>query len=173
MKYLVGAGVVVMIAVGYFVLSSGSPPAPKRDAEVLAADVAATAPVPAAPVATENVDLQGTPPVFLDQGELLENMAAETRERLPSTVIDTLAMTDARFLPRMRIMEYTYVTTAPLTRSLARDMRALIGASAEALCLEERDMFGMGATLRISFQDRDSTLFQRAYLLPEDCQQFY
>ena len=82
-------------------------------------------------------------------------------------------MTDALFLPQMRIMEYTYVLTALDVRASARDMRALIDAGAERLCLEGRDMFKMGVTLRNSFRDREGILFQRIYLLPEDCQQFY
>ena len=186
MKYLMGIAALVVIAGGYFLVSSDGPSAPGRDGGVSATKASAPAPVPPAPAAP--VPASGTPAPRVpaaaeavastettppDQDLLLEDMAADTRENLPSTVMDTLAMTDAQFLPRMRIMEYTYVTTAPLARSLARDMRDLIGASAEALCLEERALFKMGATLRISFQDRDSTLFQRVYLLPEDCQQFY
>ena len=82
-------------------------------------------------------------------------------------------MTDALFLPRMRIMEYTYVTTALDARASAQTMRALIASGAERLCLEGRDMFEMGVTLRNSFKDQDGVLFQRVYLLPEECQQFY
>ncbi len=100
-------------------------------------------------------------------------MAADARENLPSVVTETLTLTDALFLPQMRIMEYSYVTTAADASTSARDMRTLIEARAETICIEGRDMFAMGVTLRNSFEDRDGNLFQRVYLLPEDCQRFY
>ena len=100
-------------------------------------------------------------------------MAADVRESLPSAVTDTLTLTDVLFLPRMRIMEYSYVTTADDSRATAREMRTLIEARTETICLEGEEMFGMGVTLRSSFEDRDGTLFERVYLLPEDCQRYY
>jgi hypothetical protein len=172
MKYLVGAVAIVVIAVGYLLLFSGGPPAPVPDSAVTA-PAAAPAAEPAAPVAPEATALPQAAPVPQDEDAFLEDMAADTRESLPSRVTDTLTMTDALFLPRMRIMEYTYVTTAADARTSARDMRSLIEAGAERLCLEGRQMFGMGVTLRNSFEDRNGTLFQRVYLLPEDCQKFY
>jgi len=173
MKYLLGMGAIVLIALGYFVFFSGGPPALETDVALTAPDVAGPAAEPAAPVAPEAIVLQEAAPVSQDEEAFLEDMAADTREDLPSPVTDTLTMTDALFLPRMRIMEYTYVMTAADARTSARDMRSLIEAGAERLCLEGRQMFGMGVTLRNSFEDRNGTLFQRVYLLPEDCQKFY
>jgi hypothetical protein len=173
MKYFVGVGAIVVIAVSYLFLFSGGPPATMPDSAVSAPDVASPAAERSATVAPEAIVLQEAAPVPRDEDAFLEEMAADTRESLPSPVTDTLTMTDALFLPRMRIMEYTYVTTAADARTSARDMRSLIEASAERLCLEGRQMFGRGVTLRNSFEDRNGTLFQRVYLLPEDCQKFY
>lgn len=177
MKYLIGVGVLVVVAVGAFVLFSGSPPSP-APAEVVAAPSAPAAeptPVvaPAPVTAPRTAALPTAPPLPTDQDEWLLAQAANTRESLPSSVTDRLTMTDALFLPRMRIMEYTYVTTAEDARATARTMRALIDSGAEQLCLEGREMFELGVTLRNSFEDRDGVLFQRVYLLPEDCRQFY
>lgn len=177
MKYLIGVGALVVLVVGAALLFSGSAPAP-------APAVVATAPTAPAPepepvtapevaTAPETVALPPTRPVASDQDEWLQALAADTRESLPSSVTESLTMTDALFLPRMRIMEYTYETTASDARASARNMRALIDAGAERLCIEGRDMFEMGVTLRNSFKDRDGVLFQRVYLLPEDCRQFY
>jgi len=161
-----------VVVAGYFLLApAGSPPAP-APAPVAVAPTPEPAPV-VAPVAPVSIVPQDVAPVSPDEVALLETMAAEVREGLPTAVTGTLTMTDALFLPRMRIMEYSYVTTAAEARASARDMRALIEASAERICLEGRQMFAMGVTLRNSFEDRDGTLFQRVYLLPEDCQQFY
>ena len=159
MKYVVGLGALGAVAVGYFLLfPAADPPAPTPP----------TAPV--APVATESQDVAPASP---DEEAMLADLAADLREGLPSAVTDTLTLTDALFLPQMRIMEYNYVTTAADTRAAARDMQALIEARAETICLEGREMFGMGVTLRNSFEDREGNLFQRVYLLPEDCQRFY
>lgn len=174
MKYLVGVGgLVVVVALVFFLFLDAGPPTTEPDIVAAAPDVTPPAPVPAAPAAPEYVALQDAERAPPDQDKMLENMAADTREGLPSSVTETLTMTDAAFLPLMRIMEYTYVTTATDARASARDMRALIEAGAEKLCLEGRKMFEMGVTLRNSFEDRDGTVFQRVYLLPEDCQQFY
>jgi len=178
MKYLFGLGALVVVVGGYLLLApAANPPAPPPAPVAAPAPIAApAAPAPAtdpAPVAPVAIVPQEAAPVAPDDETLLEGLAADTRESLPSTVTETLTMTDALFLPRMRIMEYSYVTTAADARASARDMRALIEASAERICLEGRQMFGMGVTLRNSFEDREGNLFQRVYLLPEDCQRFY
>lgn len=170
MKYLIGLGALVVMAIGYFLLVSGDRPALAPDAATPAPELESVAAAPVAPVA---IALQEVAPVSPDENALLEDMAANARESLPSSLTDTLTLTDMLFLPRMRIMEYTYVTTAADARASARDMRTLIEASSERICLEGRQMFGMGVTLRNSFEDREGILFQRVYLLPEDCQQFY
>jgi hypothetical protein len=69
----------------------------------------------------------------------------------------------------MRILELIYVSSDPDIRSVAADMRNLVTARAAAVCQEGRPMFEMGVTLRNSFVDRDGNLFQRLYMLPEDC----
>lgn len=173
-KYLIGLGILVVAVIGYFFLAPpANPPAPSPEVAEPAAPPAAEppaatpAPEPAAPADTAQTDV--TP----DAETLLENMAADTREGLPSAVTDTVTLNDALFLPRMRIMEYSYVTTAADARASALDMRNLIEASAETICIEGRQMFEMGVTLRNSFEDRAGNLFQRVYLLPEDCQRFY
>jgi len=168
MKYLIGVGALVVVVIGYFLLvPAGNPPAPPT-APVAVAPTPEPAPV-AAPVAPVAV----VAPVSPDEEALLEQMASDARASLPSAVTDTLTQTDALFLPRMRIMEYSYVTTAADARASAREMRAMIEARAERICLEGRQMFGMGVTLRNSFEDREGNLLQRVYLLPEDCQRFY
>lgn len=101
------------------------------------------------------------------------DMAADARENLPMAVTDTLTQTDALFLPRMRIMEYTYVMSTADARASAGELRAMIESRAETVCLEGQQMFAMGVTLRNSFEDREGNMFQRVYLLPEDCQRFY
>ena len=175
MKYVVGIGALVVVVIGYFLLAPATPPDPAPAPGVAASDVepAPAAVAPAVPLTPEVVLSQDVRPVSPDEEALLENMAADARESLPSAVTDTLIMTDALFLPRMRIMEYSYVTTAADARTSARDMRTLIEARAERLCLAGRQMFAMGVTLRNSFEDRDGNLFQRVYLLPEDCEPFY
>lgn len=172
MKYLVGFGALVVVVVGYFLLApSGNPPAPSP-APVAVAPTSEPAPL-TAPVAPEAIISQEVTPDAPDEEALLEEMAADARESLPSVVTDTLTQTDALFLPRMRIMEYSYVTSAADARASAREMRAMIESSAERICLEGRQMFAMGVTLRNSFEDREGNLLQRVYLLPEDCQRFY
>ncbi|TGD60691.1 hypothetical protein EYC08_20285 [Tabrizicola sp. WMC-M-20] len=181
MKYLLGVGVLVSVVVGYLLLTSGGPSEPMSEAAAPATAPVAPAPVPAsgpatlpaASVAPKPTVLQTAVPDSPDQNALLGAMAADARESLPLTLSDMLTLTDAVFLPRMRIMEYTYVTTATDARTSARAMRDLIETGAESFCIKERDMFGMGVTLRHSFADRNGTLFQRVYLLPEDCAQFY
>lgn len=184
MKYLFGLGALVVVVGGYFLLApAANPPAPPpapvaAPAPISAPDTPAPVADPAptadsAPVAPVAIVPQQEAPVTPDEETLLEDMAADTRESLPSAVTGTLTMTDALFLPRMRIMEYRYVTTAADARASTREMRALIEASAERICLEGREMFGLGVTLRNSFEDAEGNLFQRVYLLPEDCQRFY
>lgn len=165
MKYLIGVGALVVIVVGSVLLFSGPTPTPAAD------EPAAKAPEEATAQETVTSPAQG--PLPGAQDEWLLASAANTREGLPAFVTESLTMTDALFLPRMRIMEYTYVSTALDARASARQMRTLIDSGAERLCLEGRDMFEMGVTLRNSFKDREGVLFQRVYLLPEDCQQFY
>jgi len=171
-KYLIGIGVLFVI-VGYFLLA----PPGQQEAPVTVPVAISPAPEPspavtppAAPVAIVS---QKEEPVASNEEALLEEMAADARESLPSALTDTLTMTDAHFLPRMRIMEYDYVIIAADVRASARDMRTLIEARAETICLEGREMFGMGVTLRNSFEDSEGNLFQRVYLLPEDCEKFY
>ena len=180
MKYLIGVGVLVVFVVGAaFLFSRPTPaPAPGVVATVPAVPAAEPEPVtsPAVPTAPEMAAMPSAPTVSSVPSDLdkwLQALAANTRESLPVSVTESLTMTDALFLPRMRIMEYTYETTASDARASAQNMRAMIDAGAERLCLEGRDMFEMGVTLRNSFKDRDGVLFQRVYLLPEDCQQFY
>ena len=177
MKYLIGMSALVVIVIGSVFLFSGPTPVPAPTAVVTAPGVPAAEAAPATAsekaIAPETVAL---PAQGLDSGAQdgwMQSLAANTRESLPASVTESLTMTDALFLPRMRIMEYTYVLTALDVRASARDMRALIDSGAERLCLEGRDMFKMGVTLRNSFRDREGVLFQRVYLLPEDCQQFY
>lgn len=172
MKYLVGFGALVVVVVGYFLLApSGNPPA-TPPAPVAVAPTPEPAPV-AAPVTAPVAPVAIVAPVSPDEEALLEEMAADARESLPSAVTNTLTQTDALFLPRMRIMEYSYVTTAADARASAREMRAMIEARAETICREGRQMFAMGVTLRNSFEDPQGNLLQRVYLLPEDCQRFY
>lgn len=175
-KYLIGLVILVVAVLGYFFLAPpANPPAPSPEvAEPAAtpADPPAATPAPEPSPPAETAQLEVTP-AAPDEETLLENMAADTREGLPSAVTDTVTLNDALFLPRMRIMEYSYVTTAADARASALDMRNLIEASAETICIEGRRMFEMGVTLRNSFEDRAGNLFQRVYLLPEDCQRFY
>lgn len=132
MKYLIGVGALVLALGGYFVLvPEETPPeqasAPDaQQARAPEAVVPANEPVPAA-----------TPEASL------ETMAADVRESLPSSVTDTLTLTDVLFLPRMRIMEYNYVTIADDSRATAREMRTLIEARTETICLEGEEMFGI------------------------------
>ena len=142
-KYLIGLGALVIVAAGYFIL------------------------VPETTVSQDEV------PVSADEEVSLEDMAASARESIPTAVTDTLTLTDALFLPRLQIMEYTYVTTVADARSTARDMRTMIEGRADAICLEGRQMFEMGATQRYSFEDGQGNIFQRVYILPEDCQRLY
>lgn len=134
-------------------------------------------PAEPAPVVTPNapdrITAAESPAASLDEEAMLDEMAAATRERLPEAVTDTLTLTDAVFLPRMRIMEFRYVTAAADARAAAGDMRALIDARAETICVDGREMFEMGVTLRSSFEDRERNVFQRVYLLPDDCTRFY
>lgn len=171
MKYLVGLGVLIVVGIGYFLLApADNAPVPEREFAVPASK---PEPAPAAPVAPAEIVARKVPLVPSDEDKLLEDMAADTRESLPRAVTGTVTLTDALFLPRMRIMEYTYVTTAADARTSSTEMRTVIEASAKTICLEGRRMFQMGATLRNSFEDRDGNLFQRVYLLPEDCREFY
>lgn len=159
MKYLIGLGALVLVVGGYFLLvPTESPPPPEPQA---------------APVAPTPITPEETAPEPHDDEAVLEDMAADLRESLPSAETDTLTMTDVLFLPRMRIMERIYVSTDVDARASASDMQALIESRAETICVEGRQMFEMGVTLRNSFEDSNGTLFQRVYLLPEDCQRFY
>lgn len=173
-KYVVGFGAVIVVVVGYFLfVSADSSPiaAPERVTDAVPAEpspvVTPSAPDPVAVTVAES------PTVDIEEGVLLEEMAAATRETLPEAVTDTLTLTDAVFLPRMRIMEFRYVTAAADGRAAASDMRALIEARAETICVDGREMFEMGVTLRSSFEDRERNVFQRVYLMPDDCKRFY
>lgn len=181
MKYLLGLGALVVLVVGYAVLATPVPttaaiPAPVLD--VPAAELAPVSPPASAPVApvavapAENVPQQAATTAVATEDTVLQQMAANARERLPFAVTDTLTQTDALFFPRMRIMEYSYVTTAADARAAARDLRATIESRARTICTEGRDMFAMGVTLRNSFEDRAGNVLQRVYLLPEDCRRF-
>ncbi|MFU8863059.1 MAG: hypothetical protein ACNA7O_04035 [Rhodobacterales bacterium] len=172
-KYFIGLGILVVAVIGFFLLAPpNDPPAPMPDVAEPAAVPPAAAPAPETAAPADAVTAEVTP-ATPDEETLLETMAADTREGLPTAVTDTVTLNDALFLPRMRIMEYSYVTTAADARASARDMRNLIEASAETICTEGRQMFEMGVTLRNSFEDRAGNLFQRVYLLPEDCRRFY
>ena len=166
MKFLIGIGALGLVVIGYFVLAQTGPetsptPTPEESAVENLPVAPATAPEPIVPDETD--------PVVVDEEALLEEMAADVRESLPEMVSETLTLNDALFLPRMRIMEFSYVTRASDARAAANDMRTLIEARAETICREGRDMFEMGVTLRNSFEDQNGNLFQRVYLLPEDC----
>ncbi len=172
-KYLVGLGVLVVVGAGYILLiPAGDTPAPPA-LPVAEAPSQATEPAATTPMVPDAAVRQAIEPAPSDEEVLLAEMAADIREGLPMAVTDTLTLNDALFLPRMRIMEYSYVTTASDARATAGELRALINSSAATICLEGRQMFLMGATLRNSFKDRDGNLFQRVYVLPEDCRQFY
>ncbi|TGD66253.1 hypothetical protein EYC08_05055 [Tabrizicola sp. WMC-M-20] len=177
MKYLIGVGALVVIVVGAVLLFPRPAPTPAPEVIVTAPTVPADEPesatAPAVFTAPEMAAPPSARPVLADQDDWLRALAAKTRENLPTPVTDSLTMTDALFLSQMRIMEYTYETKASDARASARNMRALIEAGTERLCLGGRDMFEMGVALRNSFKDRDDVLFQRVYLLPEDCRQFY
>lgn len=175
MKYLIGLGALLAVVIAYFLLVPAGPPPATAPAPEPAVSAPAPEPEPeaAAPVAPEAIAPSETTAAAPDDEALLEEMAADARESLPSAITDTLTLTDALFVPRMRIMEYNYVTAAADARASADEMRRLIESRAETICTEGREMFGMGVTLRNSFEDRDGNLFQRVYLLPEDCQRFY
>lgn len=170
MKYIFGIGVLVAAVAGYLLLvAPGDPPVPVPQPEP-----AAPEPVrPPETVAPQAAAPEAVAPVDQDPQSLLEEMAADFRDALPEAVSETLTLTDAVFLPRMRIMEFIYVTGSADTRAAAIDLRALIEARSETICREGREMFAMGATLRHSFATGDGNLFQRVYLLPEDCARFY
>lgn len=141
MKYLISLGVVVVIVVGYFLL------APSPSAVVSQND----------PITTAQVE------------QSVEDMVALKRESLPTALSDTVTLNDAVFFPRMRIMEYVYVSATPNVDNL----QTFIEGRTEMLCLEVRDMFGKEVTLRNSFEDIDGNVLRRIYLLEEDCQRFY
>lgn len=140
MKYLVGIGVIAAILVGYFLL----------------------APSPSAVVSPND-------PIAAEVEQSLEDIVALKRESLPTVLSDAVTLNDAVFFPRMRIMEYVYVSATPNSENL----QAFIESRFEMLCLEGRDMFGKEVTLRNSFEDIDGRLLRRIYLLEEDCQRFY
>lgn len=159
MKYLIGLGGLVVVVLGGYIL---------LDSEETSQQ-APSVPIAAEPKASSDDDPAPASDPAPDTETVLEDMAADARENLPEDLTDTVTLTDALFLPRMRIMEYNYVTSAPD----AREMRRLIEARAETICLDAREMFDMGVTLRHSFEDRGGIVFQRVYLLPEECQRFY
>lgn len=165
-KYLAGFGglAVLAAALGAYLLlgPQHTPPAETRPAPAVETP-AEPAPEPAPELVPEAA------PAEPDPAQLLEELAADLREDLPVRITDTLRKTDAIFLPRMRIMEFVYVSMAPATRAEAGELRGLVEGDAERLCRTRRDMFEMGVTLRHSFLDGNGRLFQRVYLLPEDC----
>lgn len=169
MKYLIGLGALVVVVVGYFALV----PADRPAAPVSAPAPTTTAPTAPAPVAPAAITPTDATPAIRDDNAVLEDMVAGVRDSLPSVISDTLTMTDAIFLPRMRIIEYSYVTTAADARASANELRAMIEARSQTICLDSRAMFELGVTLRNSFADRAGTLLQRTYLLPDDCQGYY
>lgn len=160
MKYLISIGVLVVVVAAYFAFAPATtPPTPAAEPK----------PAAAAPSAAEPAVAVETP----DDDTLLEQIAADTRENLPLEVTDTLTWTDALFLPRMRIMEYSYITADTDEGASANDLRGMIATRAETICLDGRDMFEMGTTLRNNFETSNGNLIDRVYLLPEDCQRFY
>ncbi len=162
MKYLIALGIVVAAVVAFFVFSSAPTP-PAQVSEPAVATPPAPEPEPE-PVAAPEAPSDDT---------LLEQIAADTRENLPTAMTDAVTWTDALFLPRMRIMEYSYVIAASDAAASANNPRDLIAARTETLCLDQRDMFELGTTLRNSFENSSGQLIDRVYLLPEDCQRFY
>lgn len=163
-KYALGLGSVIAMVVGYLVLM------PAQERQQPATEPVASATAPVAPDAiTRESPVTDAP----DEEALLEGMAADAREDLPSVMGDTLTMTDAVFLPRMRIMEYAYETTFADTRAAVDDLRALIEGRSETICIDGREMFELGVTLRNTFLDRNGALLRRVYLLPDDCRRFY
>lgn len=163
--YLAGLGgiVVLAVALGAYLLPRPQDTPPSEPRSVPAAQA------PAEPAPELAPDVAPSEP---DAAQRLEALAADLREDLPARITDTLSQTDAIFLPRMRIMEFVYVSTAPATRTEAGALRALVDAEAGRLCRTSREMFELGVTLRHSFLDGDGRLFQRAYLLPEECRRF-
>lgn len=160
-KVLIGVGALAVVVIGYFLLVPAGPPpqpvaTPEAPAPETAPAVSAPAPEPRAP----------------NEEAVLEEMAASMRESLPEAVSDSLTLNDAVFLPRMRIMEFSYVTSASDVRAEVDALRTVLETRAETICQEGREMFEMGVTLRQSIEDRNGDLFQRLYLLPEDCVQF-
>ena len=152
MKYLIAVGVLVVGVAAYFVFAPATtPPAPAPE------------PVAAAPSEPEPAAAPAAP----DDDTRLAQMAADARENLPSALTDNVTWTDALFLPRMRIMEYSYVATG------ADDLRDMIATRVETICRDGREMFALGTTLRNNVENSDGVLIDRVYLLPEDCQRFY
>lgn len=141
MKYLISLGAIVAIIVGYFLLA----PSPS------------------------DVVSQNDPSSAEQAEQSLENMVAQKRESLPMAVSNTVTLNDVVFYPRMRIMEYLYISATPDVENL----QAFIEGRAETLCLEMRDVFGMEVTLRNSFEDLDGNVLRRIYLLEEDCRRFF
>ena len=171
MKYLGIASVILgMIGLGYLYLGRSNPPSLSQPAPMTAAQQPdlITAPTRSTPlVAAEPLEQPAA--LQLSEDTVLEGLAAELREDLPEAIADNLTLTDAVFLPRMRILELVYVTSDPDLRSVAGNMRSMVSARAETVCQQGRAMFEMGVTLRNSFLDREGQLFQRLYMLPEDC----
>ena len=163
-KYLGGLGAIIVMVVGYFVLM------PTQELPELTREPLPNNSAPAAPEAIPREDI--VTPNF-DEAAFLDDLAADVREGLPSVIGETLTMTDAVFLPRMRIMEYNYVTTSADPQAAVNELRSLIEGRSETICIDGREMFELGVTLRNSFLDREGTLLRRAYLLPEDCQRYY
>jgi hypothetical protein len=168
-KYLLGLAALIALVLGYLALAPdptapvappAAPEAPAAAPEPPAAQAPAAPPAPAAAPAPA--------PAPLGEDESLEQIAAAARESLPATVSDSLTLADVVFLPRMRIMEYRYVTTA----GDARDLQARLRSQTEAVCTEGRAMFDLGVTLRNSFEDPEGRHLGRSYLLAEDCAPF-
>ncbi|MBQ2262548.1 MAG: hypothetical protein II336_14405 [Loktanella sp.] len=157
-KYLIALGVLIVAVVAYFIFAPATTP-PSSESEPVTVAPSVPEPVPAAEA--------------VDDDTRLEQIAADTRENLPSALTDTLTWTDALFLPRMRIMEYSYVSADTDAEPSADNLRNMIATRAETICLDGRDMFEMGTTLRNNFETSNGDLIDRVYLLPEDCLRFY
>lgn len=160
--------VLSVLGLGYLYLvrsDMSEPPQPVPSSAPPEADVITAPTAPAVPSDTA----QNAPEPEMTEDALVEGLTADLREALPEIISERLTLNDAVYLPRMRILELIYVSSDPDIRSVAADMRNLVTARAAAVCQEGRPMFEMGVTLRNSFVDRDGNLFQRLYMLPEDC----
>lgn len=173
MKAIFGAAVVIaLLGLLYLYLSepqrSGQVPVPAPSGnEPISAPVQLEQELPAQPEAPAT--LQDEAVSELTEEGVLEQLVGSLRAGLPEAVSDSMVLTDAIFLPRMRIVELIYVTRDPDREGVVAALRNLVANRRNMICAEGRDMFALGATLRNSLVDQNGRLFQRVYVLPEEC----